>query len=628
VPVLQVQGLSFAYASRLKPALVDVGFGVVPGETVLVLGPSGSGKSTLTLCLDGLIPHLIEGEYAGRVTVAGLVVQNTPVHLLAQRVGLVFQDPDSQFCTLTVEDEVAFGLENLCVEPRRIDEEVDRALELVGLRAYRYRRLSDLSGGEKQRVALASVLAMGPPLLVLDEPSANLDPRATTELFELLRSLREEHGHTLLIIEHKLDEVIDWVDSVLVLGSDGRLLYRGDPATAFYEMADTLEQAGVWRPQTSELVIALREAGWAVPGRPLGVGETVAALHATPGLFRQLNLLVRRHGGPADVPAADSPPADVPTVVAVSVATPSPETPSPETPSPETPLLDVCDLSFRYPGGEVAVDGVSFSLQAGSFVALAGANGAGKTTLASLISGVLTPPAGTVWLQGRDVSRLSPGELGAQVGHVFQNPEHQFVTETVRGELIYSLSPGAGRRRNPHLPPEQRELVDAWLEKLGLLALAEANPFSLSHGQKRRLSVAAMLIRRQALLILDEPTLGQDERQVAHLMALMQGFQAAGGTVLMITHDMRLVAEYADRLLVLKRGRLVHDGSPAEFLSRPALVEEAGLRVPVLSTVWTALLGRLDAGIIVLSAVFPHTVRAFAAALDRRAVPALSGEGG
>jgi energy-coupling factor transporter ATP-binding protein EcfA2 len=516
---------------------------------VLVLGPSGSGKSTLTLCLDGLIPHLVEGDYAGEVVVAGLVVGDSPVHLLAQETGLVFQDPDTQFCTLTVEDEIAFGLENLRRAPDEIEAAIDRSLLSVGLPGFRERRLATLSGGEKQRVALAAVLAMGPGILVLDEPSANLDPRATADLFRLLRKLAADGRHTLIIIEHKLDELIEWVDSVLVLVSGGRLLFRGDPKTAFYEHASELEAAGVWRPQTSKLVLALREAGWCVPDSPLGTAETAAALVATPGLVERLRAPVSE---PAELSVRSE------------------------------PLLGVERLSYRYADGHLALADVSLALGRGDFLAIVGANGAGKSTLACLLSGVLAPPPGGVFLEGRDVAGLPVGAVSDRVGYVFQNPEHQFVTDTVFGELAFSLSPKARRRRAGHLTVEQREQVEAWLDRLGLLLLAEANPFSLSQGQKRRLSVASMLIRGQSVLILDEPTLGQDELQAARLMAMMQEFRAGGGTVAMVTHDMRLVSEYADSLVVLAEGRSVFAGVPGDFFSRPELVEAAGLAVPAL----------------------------------------------
>jgi energy-coupling factor transporter ATP-binding protein EcfA2 len=518
----------------------------------LVLGPSGSGKSTLTLCLDGLIPHLVEGDYEGTVSVAGLVVKDNPVHLLAQETGLVFQDPDAQFCTLTVEDEIAFGLENLRRAPEEIERAIDRALAEVGLSGYRRRYLGTLSGGEKQRVALAAVLAMGPRLLVLDEPSANLDPRATAELFGLLKRLATDGGHTILIIEHKLDQIIDWVDSVLVLGPGGKLLCHGDPRAIFYERAGDLEEMGVWRPQTVELALALRSRGWQVPGSPLSVDETVAALIATPGLVDRLS--ERGPAAPAAAPAAE-------------------------------PILRAERLDYSYPDGHQALSGVTMSLGRGGFTAIAGANGAGKTTLGSLLTGAREAPRGKIFLEGTDIATLPPWMVSDRVGLVFQNPEHQFVTDTVFGELAFSLVPRAGRRRAGKLSAEQRFLVDSWLDRLGLLPLAEANPFSLSQGQKRRLSVGAMLIRGQSLLVLDEPTLGQDELQSQRLMTMMHCLRAEGRTVAMITHDMRLVAENADSLLVLNGGRVMFSGTPAEFFGMPSEVRRAGLAMPALGEV-------------------------------------------
>ncbi|HLA81949.1 MAG TPA: ABC transporter ATP-binding protein, partial [Thermoleophilia bacterium] len=542
-------GLGFTYPTRIKPALEGLTFAVSSGETVLVLGPSGSGKSTLTLCLDGLIPHLVEGDYEGAVAVAGLVVADNPVHVLAQETGLVFQDPDAQFCTLTVEEEIAFGLENLKRTPEDIERAIDRALDDVGLPGYRSRQLETLSGGEKQRVAIAAVLAMGPRLLVLDEPSANLDPRGTAELFALVKRLAKDGRHTVLIIEHKLDQIIDWVDSVLVLGQGGRLLYRGDARTVFYERAGTLEEMGVWRPQSAELALALRNMGWRVPGSPLSIDETVSALIATPGLVGRL----RNGKGAAAAPGRP----------AASLATEA--------------ILRTERLNYFYPDGHQALRDVTMSLDRGSFTAIAGTNGAGKTTLAALLTGAREAPRGQVFFEGTDISSLRPWAVSDRAGLVFQNPEHQFVTDTVFGELAFSLVPRAGRRRAGRLSAEQRALVESWLDRLGLLPLAEANPFSLSQGQKRRLSVGSMLIRGQSVLVLDEPTLGQDELQSQRLMTMMHELRAEGRTISMVTHDMRLVAENADSLVVLNGGRLTFSGTPAEFFSKPGELQAAGL---------------------------------------------------
>lgn len=534
---------------------------------MLVLGPSGSGKSTLTLCLDGLIPHLVEGDYEGTVTVAGMIVRDKPVHVLARETGLVFQDPDAQFCTLTVEDEIAFGLENLLVDPVDIESAIDRALQEVGLPGHRRRTLETLSGGEKQRVALASVLAMGPRVLVLDEPSANLDPRSTAELFQLLRRLARDGRHTILIIEHKLDQIIDWIDNVLVLGAEGRLQCQGEPVAVFFDRVCDLEEMGVWRPQTAELVLALRRIGWEIPGSPLSVDETVASLIATKGLVERLR--EGWHGAPGGkgIAAAGS-----------AAARCGP-------PAMGGRVLRTERLSYSYPDGHQALRDVTMSLGGGVFTAIAGANGAGKTTLASLLAGAREAPRGQIFLNDADISGLQPWAISERVGLVFQNPEHQFVTDTVFGELAFSLAPRVGRRRAGALSTEQRARVDFWLDRLGLLALAEANPFSLSQGQKRRLSVGSMLIRGQSILILDEPTLGQDELQSQRLMAMMQELRREGRTVAAVTHDMRLVAENADSLLVLNGGEVSFSGMPAEFFRRPEEVEDAGLAMPPLGEV-------------------------------------------
>lgn len=591
-PRVQAGRLSFTYSTRIRAALTDLTFELAAGETVLVLGPSGSGKSTLTLCLDGLIPHLVEGDYSGEVVVAGLVVKDTPVGVLARQTGLVFQDPDSQFCTLTVDDEIAFGLENLQTPSGEIEAAIGRALDVVRLPHLRGRHLGTLSGGEKQRVALAAVLAMGPLLLVLDEPTANLDPAATTELFLILRRLARDRQHTIVIIEHKLDEVIEWVDSVLALDGNGCLLYRGDPQGAFYDHAEQLQGAGVWRPQTVELMAGLRRAGWQVPGRPLATGETVAALRGTPGLVDRLR------AGSAAGPALVAGPSDARGDAA--------------------PLLAVRDLSFSYPGGHTALASVSFSVHRQDFLAIVGANGAGKTTLGSLLSGVIGPPREAVFLEGTDASTLPAWAIAEKVGHVFQNPEHQFVSGTVRGELAFSLSP-RGRGGPRHLTVEQERSVDDWLERLDLLRLAEANPFTLSQGQKRRLSVAAMLIRGCPALVLDEPTLGQDAVQSARLMEMMREFQAGGGTVAMITHDMRIVAEYASSLLVLVDGRSVYSGDPAGLFAQPGLVAAARLAMPPVAQVGL----RLKEGEEIRGALL--TARGFLEAAGRADVPETDG---
>jgi energy-coupling factor transport system ATP-binding protein len=316
--------------------------------------------------------------------------------------------------------------------------------------------------------------------------------------------------------------------------------------------------------------------GWPVQGRPLSVPDTVAALVGTPGLAARL--------AGADRPQTTAASASAPGLVARGTDRRLVSPP---------PLIKVEGLDYSYPDGHAALEGVSFSVERGDFTAIVGANGAGKTTLASLISGVLQPPRGKVFLDGADVAALSAPAIAEKIGHVFQNPEHQFVSDTLRAELGFSLSP---RTRGRRLTPEEARSVDQWLDRLGLLSLAEANPFSLSQGQKRRLSVAAMLIRGCPVLVLDEPTLGQDEAQAARLMQMMGEFRAVGGTVVTVTHDMSLVAEHANKVLVLARGRGVYSGSPAGLFRTPVVVETAGLGLPAVARVALGLEEATGAG--------------------------------
>lgn len=554
--MIEVSDLSFTYAGRARPALAHLSFALGQGRSLLVLGPSGSGKSTLTLCLNGLIPSVIEGSYSGVVTVAGVVVSGAPVHVLATETGLVFQDPEAQFCTLTVGDEVAFGLENLCLPAEEMGPRITEALELVGLPGFESRRLEQLSGGEKQRVALAAVLAMRPRVIVLDEPSANLDPRGAEELFAVLRRLHEAGGHTIVLIEHRLDEVIAWIDEVMVLSAGGGLLAAGAPRDVFYEAAEIVRSSGVWLPRVVEMAQELAAAGWDVPGRPLTRDELVEALAAAPGwanrpLFPGVPQAPSRLGRHDEV------------------------------------FFRVRDLSFAYPGRrhEPVVRGMSFDIRSGEMVAVVGANGAGKSTLVSLLSGILPPPPGSVYVAGKDARALKAERLAALVGHVFQNPEHQFISDRVLDEIVLD---GQGARGRKQRSDRSREAM-AWLARFGLDDLAQANPFTLSQGQKRRLTVAAMMARGQEALILDEPTFGQDHAQSTRLLDTLRALNQEGRTIVMVTHDMELVAQHARRVLVVEEGKLVFDGAPAELFALPDLPASWGLRPPVSVEVQRAL---------------------------------------
>lgn len=550
---IHVEGLSFRYPRQKEPTLRDVDLQIQSGECVLLLGSTGCGKSTLALCINGLIPHLLGGEMHGRVYIQGIDTQQCVVGDLARQVGLVFQDPEAQFCMLTVEDEIAFGLENLGLPPAEMDKHIDAALDLVGMSTQRHTRLDRLSGGMKQRLALAAVLAMGPHILILDEPTSNLDPQGTSEFFAHLATLKTR-GYTMLLIEHKLDELMDptnavpgghsLVDHVVVMGSDGRILSQGNPHSVFHKDAARLLKDGIWLPQVTELAFRLNQFKpqqfKQLPINRAEAAEVLGPLFAQRSAtqrMRQVDILSGKHS-----------------------------------------ILQTIDLEYTYPHGPQVLSSLSLEIHSGELLALVGANGSGKTTLSLQLCGVLTPTRGDVLLKGTSISRVPNAQLAAQIGYVFQNPEHQFVTDTVFDELAYGL-------RLRQMPERDvRSHVESMLSEFGLADCAGRNPFQLSQGQKRRLSVATMLILSQKVLILDEPTFGQDRRNAYRLMDEMRRLQQSGHTIVFATHDMRLVAEYATRVAVLDGGHILFDRQSHELFAQTEMLKRARLEAPTLYT--------------------------------------------
>lgn len=546
-PIVSLRDLVFQYETAASPTLNHISFSLEAGEVALLLGPSGSGKSTLLHCLNGLIPHRVDGTLSGQVTVAGLDVSQHPVHEMARHAGLVFQNPESQFCMFYVADEVAFGLENLRYPRPVMRQKVRQALHLVGLTHKEEARLDQLSGGEKQRVALASVLAMEPQLLVFDAPTANLDPVAARDFYALLGRLKQETGKSMLIVEQQLDTVIELVDKVLLLDENGRLVGNGPPTTVLADLPPAvLTRYGIWTPQVWELTEAARQQGVPIATYPL----TVAEAH------QQLKPFLNGGASFPSFPAADS-------------------DREAERPEERETVLKIVDLSYTYPGaGTPVLRQVNLRLQAGDFCAMVGQNGAGKTTLAKTITKILPPPADAVFLGGQDVARLPLEEVARRVGYVFQNPEHQFVAGTVFDEVAYSL------RLQGMDEAVVRTEVERMMARYRLGDVAKAHPFSLSQGQKRLLSIAAALITGPDVLVLDEPTLGLDRTAALTVMESLQQLNEEGTTILFISHDMRLTADYARSVVVMAAGAAIYQGAPRALFTRPDVMEEAALIAP------------------------------------------------
>ncbi|OAN39556.1 ABC transporter ATP-binding protein [Microbacterium sp. H83] len=549
-PLLRVRDLSITHADAVHPSPGDVSFDIRPGEVVLLLGPSGSGKSTLTLALNGLIPHAVPAAMTGSVEVGGLDTADTLTAALSTRVAMVFQDPDAQIVTGTVYDEVAFGPENLRLPLDEVHARTDDALRRVGLWERRGENPDRLSGGGRQRLAIACALAMGSPLIVLDEPTANLDPQGIDDVYAALTDVIAAGDRAILLVEHNLDAAMGFVTRTIVLDRAGRVAFDGPAAEVIRDHADDLLAMGVWLPAATLAAMRMRDAGVGIDELPLTPEELAAAL------------------------AAATPPG--PSAGRVASA----DDRRPASARPE-PLIRARGLTVRRHRTEI-LHGIDLDVEPGTLTAVVGANGAGKTTLLQSLAGVVPPPRRQVAVDGVDPGTASPRELSNRIGFVFQNPEHQFIAHTVFDELAHGL------RLRRTSDAEIAARVGSMLDRFGLEGKADVHPFLLSGGEKRRLSVGTALITRPRMLALDEPTFGQDRARAAELLALLHDLRDEGTTILIVTHDLQLVAEHASHTVILAEGRVHAAGRTADLFRDEAIFTTAGLRLPPLQRMLAA----------------------------------------
>ncbi|MCK6567926.1 MAG: hypothetical protein DCC59_14530 [Chloroflexi bacterium] len=536
-PLVRCEQVTYKHYGKTAPALMDINLTIRRGAFTLLVGPSGSGKSTLCMALTGIVPQILGGKLTGAINVNGRDASKTPVQELAQSAGMLFQDPEWMFATLKVEDEIAFGPENLRRDPKQIIESVEKTLNFVGLQALRKNLVWALSGGQTQKLGLASVVAMDTPLIILDEPTANLDPAATHAVHRLILKLRDE-GKAVLLVTKDLDEFMAEADDMILL-AEGRVLAQGAPRDIVAQHGDKMLELGVWLPEPTEIGLRLKADGKFDKPVPLTVDEAVTVFSETK--FR-----------------ASSPDQKL-------VA------------EPET-LIRADNVEFVYGNNFKALRGVSFDIKQGEIVAIVGQNGAGKSTLSKLLVGLQKPTAGEMTMFGRSAKRWKVQDLANHIALVFQNPEHQFLCDTVREELAYSLL-----AQGVDDAEVVNKRVEEMLARLDIADAADSHPFSLSAGAKRRLGVATMLIGGSAkLLIVDEPTYGQDRRLTERLIQLINKLREEGIAVLMITHDMRLVDAHIDRAIVMANGEKIFDGSPNELFQSPGLIERASLRTTSL----------------------------------------------
>ena len=528
--MIQLNHVTYTYPNQIAPALADFSAVIQPGEFVLVVGPSGAGKSTFLRSLNGLVPHFYGGRWAGRADVFG----RDPVALaprgMADLVGFVFQDPEAQFVVDTVEDELAFAMENFALPPATMRKRVEEVLDQMGIAHLRSRRISTLSGGEKQRVALASVLALQPEVLVLDEPTSQLDPQAAEEVLIALRHLNEDLGLTIVLSEHRLERVVQYADRVLYLPALGVPPVLDDPRVVaaqlplvppLIELGRTLD----WQP----LPLTIKEGrvfARRLSGRLAGHGDTETGGHGDGE--------TRGHGE-----ATEQDPRRVPA-------------------SPRRPVVEVRSLHYSY-DNRSALRGVNLAVNAGEFLVLMGRNGSGKSTLLKQIVGLIKPGEGQVTVAGLDTRKAELDDIIKTVGYVPQHPGALLFGDTLAAELAFT--------RRGHGMPADPAADQALLERLGLGALADRNPRDLSGGEQQRAALASILAANPQIILLDEPTRGLDYAQKRSLTDLLLGLKREGRTIIMATHDVELAAACADRAVLMAEGQIVVDGSAREVMS-------------------------------------------------------------
>jgi len=544
--VLNIKDLWYQYPLANSPVLKGVNLTVNKGEFVTILGPSGCGKSTLGLTVNGIIPNQLGGKISGSVEVSGMNTMEHDVGELARNVGIVFQNPDAQIIHLYVEDEVAFPMQNLLVEPDVMRERINETLKMVGMLESKKTLTNTLSGGQKQRLSIATALAMNPEILILDEPTVHLDPQGAAEVVETIKQLNRDREIAILLIEHKLDDVIMFSDRIVVM-NEGSIVADGNPRELLLDKASyIMNDLGLFIPQVTEVASYASERGHNFATAPLSVED--------------FPMDIKLQVNPAKTSHADA---------------------NNEIDTMHENVVELDHVSFQYPTGKLALDNVSLNILKGEIVALLGSNGSGKTTLAKTLIGLLKPTQGEVRIKNGNttlnVSKTSPKVLSRFIGFSFQNPENQFITENVYDEVAFGL-----RLLENVTPEEVKERTMTMLDKFGLKEFVNEHPLNLSMGQKRRLSVATMLILEPRMIIFDEPMTGQDKRRTDFMVQMIANLRNQGTTAIIITHDMRFVADLATRVIVLNQGRLSFQDTPEKLFNNPEILQQNSLTDPAV----------------------------------------------
>lgn len=523
--------LSFTYHGSKTPALRNINAEIKDGKSIFIMGHEASGKSTLCYSLNGIVPKLFKGDYSGRVLINGEEVAKKKVSEMSKIVGLVLQDFEAQLFSTNVELEMAFGPENHCLSRIEIKHRIDRYLNLVGLENLRHREPSSLSGGQKQRLAIGSVLALEPKILVMDEATTDLDPIGRNEILSIANLIREQ-GRTLVIVDHESEAAIE-ADQIWLM-KDGQLSSQGSPSEILINL-NNLEYCGIKPPSILQL---FRSMNW--PDSPLSFDEAIK-------LIKKYNL---------------AKPKKLKTETKASNIT-------------KNPFLTVNELNYVYETYQIeALRNINLSIYDGEFIAILGQNGSGKTTLVKHFNRLLKPTSGNILIKGKPVTQYSRPELARLVGYVFQNPDHQIFSRTVREEVGFSLRMFGESHKN--IENQVSEALDA----VGLNGYEDKIPFALTKGERQRVAVASVLATKPQIIILDEPTTGLDYRHQRSMMEMLRKLNKMGHTIIIITHSMWVATEYADRIIIMKNGEIIMDGPTRSVFYDETKLSEASLSPP------------------------------------------------
>lgn len=558
--IIEMECVSFSYGTAANGAyaLKDIDLSVEEGTFVGLIGPSGAGKSTLASAITGAIPHHYRGRLFGSTLVAGLDTCEAPLTDIAKVVGSVLQDIDAQMVASVVEDELLFGLENFGIDHREIEGRIASALDAVGIADLRHREIATLSGGQKQKVAIAAILAMTPRVIVMDEPTSALDPASARDVFEVLRRAKELTGMTVILIEQTVALLAEYCDRVVVI-DQGRIALDGTPTDVFSH-GETLRVIGVDTPRTVRISNSLAEAGLAPndsPALTLDGAESLVAGILAPGLSKSSPIVPRALGaGPDARNTVDERPI----------------------------IVDVAGAAYSYGTGQAGIEGINLTVRAGEILAVVGQNGAGKTTFTKLLNGLIKPSAGVVRIAGLDTRTTPVSALASHAATLFQNPDRQLCRNTVVEEISFGLelqgvTTDTARGRARHVA--------------ATFGLPEnASPFNLSRGQRQMVALASVVALEPELIILDEPTSGLDYRECMTVMETVRQRALDGAAVVMVCHDMEVVSDFADTLAVMTEGRLIEVGPSREVFANDALLAHARIAAPCVPALGKRLAAR------------------------------------